>query len=102
MQLNLIPNVSNATAMVNHVAAKIEPAASTVKSAPNLSMSPAQINRTFEISKDPPVTILKYTNTVTKEIELQVPSETSIQIYKETQKFIADQAKRAGTVNIIV
>lgn len=102
MKLNLIPNIPNSTALVNHVAAKIEPAASAVKAAPNLSMSPNQINRTYEISRDPPMTVLKYTNTVTKEVELQIPSETSIQIYKETQKFIAEQAKRADTVSIIV
>jgi hypothetical protein len=103
MQLNLIPAAANATTVVNQVAAKMEPATSSAqKVAPNLSMSPAQINRTFEISKDPPVTILKYTNAVTKEVEMQIPSEASIQIYKETQRFIAEQTKQQNTVNVAV
>lgn len=100
MQLNLIPAASNATAAINKVAAKIEP--KIEQAAPNLSRSPAQINRSFEISKDPPVTILKYTNTLTKEVEMQIPSEASIQIYKETQRFIAEQARRQGGINISI
>ena len=102
MQLNLLPNAPSAIAMVNHVAAKIETVAAAVKDTPNLSMSPNQINRIYEFSKDPPITVLKFTNSVTHEVELQIPSEASIKIYKETQKFIADQAKRIESVNIIV
>ena len=61
---------------------------------PNLNMSPAQINRSVEISKDPPVTVLKFTNEQTKQIELQIPSEVQLRIYKDTQRFLAEQQKK--------
>lgn len=61
---------------------------------PNLNMSPAQINRTVEISRDPPMTVLKFTNEQTKQVELQIPSEVQIRIYKDTQRFLAEQQER--------
>lgn len=102
MKLNLIPDAPNSITAINQVAQKIEPLASTVKEAPNLSMSPAQINRTYEISKDPPVTVLKYTNTTTKEVELQIPSQVSLEVYKATQEFIKQQEEKKNFVSIKV
>jgi uncharacterized FlaG/YvyC family protein len=103
MQINPIPAATTLMSLTNHTAAKLDnDTLASAKSNPNLNMSPAQINRTYEISKDPPVTVLKYTNTTTKEVELQIPSATSLQIYKETQRFMAQQAERENKVNIIV
>lgn len=60
---------------------------------PDFNKSPAQINRSVEISKDPPVTILKFTNEQTKQVELQIPSELQLRIYKDTQRFLEQQEK---------
>ena len=71
------------------------------EAAVNLNMSPAQINRTVEISKDPPVTVLKFTNEQTKQVELQIPSEVQLRIYKDTQRFLAEQQKKEEPVIMI-
>lgn len=103
MQLNLIQGATNAMALINQITSKYDAeVAQSAKASPNLSVSPAQVNRSYEISKDPPITVLKYTNAVTKQVELQIPSEMSIQIYKETQRFIALQEPLTKKINIAV
>ena len=102
MQLNQVPAAYNAMTLVNNIINKLSPATNAVeKVSPDLNRSPAQINRTYEMSKDPPVTVMKYTNSVTNEVELQVPSEASLQMYKDMQRFI-QQHKQAAVVNIQV
>lgn len=103
MQINPIPAAATITSLVNQITSKLDPRAYKAATSPNLSMSPAQINRSYEMSKDPPVTILKYTNSVTHEIELQVPSEESIRLYRDMGRFIAQHSSKPdSTVNIIV
>jgi hypothetical protein len=103
MQLNQIPTAPNAAALVNHIINKLSPATLAVeKVSPDINRSPAQINRTYEMSKDPPVTVMKYTNSVTHEVELQIPSEASLQIYKDVQRFIKQQQEQSAIVNIQV
>lgn len=103
MQINPIPAAATITSLINQVTSKLDPQAYKAAISPNLSMSPAQINRSYEMSKDPPVTVMKYTNSVTHEVELQVPSEASIRMYRDIERFMAQHSgKPDPTVNIIV
>ena len=109
MEINQIPTSTPqpSNAALNRATSKVEQnIVQTVnKINPMVDRSPAQINRSYEMSKDPPITILKYTNTLTKNVELQIPSETSMQIYRATQQYIEAQKKRdwpEQTVNIQV
>lgn len=83
---------------------KVEP----VKEAPEavaqakqvqVAATAAQIDRTFELSKDPPTTILKFTDARTKEVVLQIPSAESIKAYKDIQRYLKqqDEVKQALT-----
>lgn len=81
----------NALEAIRKTVDKLDVVAS--KGNPNFNQSPAQINRSVEISKDPPVTVLKFTNEQTKQVELQIPSEVQLRIYKDTQRFLQQQQK---------
>ncbi len=102
MNINPIPAAATITSLINQITNKLDPKAYKAMTAPNLNMSPAQINRSYEMSKDPPVTVMKYTNTVTHEVELQVPSEASMRLYRDMERYISQHSAKADSVNIIV
>jgi phosphoserine aminotransferase len=89
MKLNATDAMTAAIA-IKQVIEKVEVAAGNNKrfELSGLGQSPAQINRTIEISKDPPATVLKYTNEATKQVEFQVPSETALRVYKEIRDYL--------------
>lgn len=81
---------ANTAEVIRKTDEKIEPTASKVPN-PDYNKSPAQVNKSFELRQDPPTTVLKFTNEATKQVELQIPSEVQIGIYKDMQKFIDNQ-----------
>ena len=91
----------NSAEMIANILRHVE-ATPSVKVTPDPGMSASQINRSIEISKDPPATVLKYTNMVTKQIELQIPSEVSLKLYRLNQAFIESQQQIQNSVNIKV
>ena len=98
-------NPTNAATTTEAIKRTVEKLEVPANKNPKLNMSPAAVNRTYEMSKDPAVTVLKFTNSVTHEVELQVPSEASLRIYKDMQKFMDQHAPapaKTDSVNIIV
>lgn len=93
-------HVNNAEA-VNKVSIKLDPVVMR-DGAPILNQPASQLNRTFEISKDPPTTVLKYTNELTKQVELQIPSEVSLRVYKSNLEFIKRTEDSKHTISIKV
>lgn len=92
---------STAIEAVRKIADKVEPT-TAVRPHADFNQSPSQINRSYEMIKDPPGTVLKFTDATTKEVILQVPSEQSIKTYKAVQEFIAQHDKPKPTTNITV
>ena len=86
---------------VKRIAQKVEPTP-LVNPHPNLNQSSSQINRSYEMIKEPAVTVLKFTDASTKEVILQIPTEQSIKTYQEVEKFIAQQSANKGGTNIVV
>ena len=78
---------SNAVGAIMRVMDKVE-ATAVKKAAVTLAASPAQLNRSYEVQQDPPVTVLKFINPSTKEVELQIPSAVSIKLYQEMQTYM--------------
>ena len=52
-----------------------------------------ELQRSFEVQTEPTLTVLKFTNPVTKEIEMQVPSETQIKTYQNMLDYLKKQER---------
>lgn len=52
-----------------------------------------ELQRSFEVQSEPPLTVLKFTNPETKEIEMQVPSEAQIKTYQNMQDYLKKQER---------
>ena len=48
---------------------------------------PTTETKRWEVQNDPPATVLKFMNE-RREVELQVPSEVQLRVYREVQKFL--------------
>lgn len=92
----------NDTEAINKISFQIDPIVMR-SGAPVLNQPAAQLNRAYEISKDPPGTVLKFTDPTTKEVVLQLPSEASINVYKSTQAYLEKQnAISQAIIKIVV
>ena len=49
------------------------------------------VSKKYEISSDPQLTILKFSDERTKEVVMQIPSEVSIKIYKQVNEFLRNR-----------
>lgn len=87
MELNPIGTTINSSNTVTQIMRKMETKDTGIASVPSVDQIPNQVNKTVEISKDPPTTVLKYTNELTKQVELQIPSEVSLRLYKANEDF---------------
>lgn len=63
----------------------------TTDSRPAVEQTTQKLDKTYAIEKDPPTTVLRFTDSKTKEVVLQIPSQVSINTYKDVQRFIEQQ-----------
>lgn len=81
----------------------VQPDPMVIKQSTPALQPPAQLNKTYEISKDPPATVLKFTDPETKQVIMQVPNEASIRAYQGIQAFLKKQTENGEPpVKIIV
>ena len=92
----------NNTESINKMALHLDPVVMK-QGAPALIQPPAQLNRSYEISNDPPTTVMKFTDPETKQVIMQVPNEASIRAYQGIQEFLKKQDEiNKAAVKIVI